>query len=487
MDLTGFSKYKYPAAIALLFIIAFIIRIWPITVVHYWDETVYLQNAQVMFGLKADTYNELDYRPPLLSAIYGSGFLIWNNQMTASIIAALFGAAGVIALYFLGKLVYDKKTGIIAAILLCIAPMLAFNSWTLLPDTPSLTLLTIAAIFFVLYAKKEKQSFGFLCGVFISLTILMRFSAILYLAALAVLAVAFGKMYKQKKLLLLQKITSKPLWAGIIVTILPYLIAAQILFGSFTHPFLASILAVTDVNEPPIFYLLQIPELFSFLVITGTAAFIAIALFKKLKNHKTTTYCNWKDLFLILWLVLLLIILMWSTHKETRYLILPITIPLILISARGIIALFKEALRTKSKTIIAFSFTAILILGGYSSYPIIERLNQPFINYSTEYEEYQIASAINDTNSPPNSVIYTNFNYPVYAYYTNLNVKIIPPWENNFYSNYPANMPAPGFLIIYKNNQNQPQISWAEEQRELKQLIDTKNIRVYYYNRALQK
>src|ERR1035438_684983 len=67
-----FRSRKEGLEFFLLFLLvaaAFLVRIWGISKTHFWDEMVYLQNAQVICCGKIN-YSELDYRPPLLSLIY---------------------------------------------------------------------------------------------------------------------------------------------------------------------------------------------------------------------------------------------------------------------------------------------------------------------------------------------------------------------------------------------------------------------------------
>lgn len=54
--------------LVLLIAAGFVLRLWPLSKVRFWDETVYLQNAEVICCGKAN-YSELDSRPPVLSLI----------------------------------------------------------------------------------------------------------------------------------------------------------------------------------------------------------------------------------------------------------------------------------------------------------------------------------------------------------------------------------------------------------------------------------
>ena len=75
--------------LALLILFSFVIRLFPVdTSYFFWDETVYLQNAQYYAGMPA-SYTELNIRPPLLpmmlSGIYSLGLdaEVWSRVLMA--------------------------------------------------------------------------------------------------------------------------------------------------------------------------------------------------------------------------------------------------------------------------------------------------------------------------------------------------------------------------------------------------------------------
>ena len=93
--------------IAMLFVSSFIIRIYPIHYSHWWDECIYLQHAEIISGLRENTFNEFHLRPPLLPVILSAGFLVYESVFIASVIMSLFGAIGVLFVYLLAKKLGD--------------------------------------------------------------------------------------------------------------------------------------------------------------------------------------------------------------------------------------------------------------------------------------------------------------------------------------------------------------------------------------------
>mgnify|MGYP001570212378 CR=1 FL=1 len=87
--------------VLLILLLAFALRLFPLRIYHWWDETVYLQNAETIF-FGADNYDELAFRPPLLSIIFGLGFLFYHSVVTASILIAILNALGIVFIYLIG-------------------------------------------------------------------------------------------------------------------------------------------------------------------------------------------------------------------------------------------------------------------------------------------------------------------------------------------------------------------------------------------------
>jgi len=109
------------AFVVLLVMAAFLLRVWPLSKVHFWDEAVYLQNAEVICCGKVN-YSELASRPPLLSLIFAAVFLLWHHVYAACIATALLNALGPALLYLSGRMVAGRIPAAIASMLLAFSP-----------------------------------------------------------------------------------------------------------------------------------------------------------------------------------------------------------------------------------------------------------------------------------------------------------------------------------------------------------------------------
>ena len=132
--------------IIILFIASSFILLFPLEASHYWDESIYLQHAEI-FSSGKNNYSELYYRPPFLSLAISFGYLFWHNLYMAQIVTTLINVLGIVCLYFLGKRLFNWQTGAIASILLMLSPFCIIWSHFVLTDMPSLSFMIILRIF----------------------------------------------------------------------------------------------------------------------------------------------------------------------------------------------------------------------------------------------------------------------------------------------------------------------------------------------------
>lgn len=71
--------------LAVILVLALLIRTVPLTHSHFWDETVYLQHAKVIVDGRTN-YDEFESRPPVLPLVYALGFTIWDHVYMANLV-----------------------------------------------------------------------------------------------------------------------------------------------------------------------------------------------------------------------------------------------------------------------------------------------------------------------------------------------------------------------------------------------------------------
>jgi 4-amino-4-deoxy-L-arabinose transferase-like glycosyltransferase len=444
---------------------ALLVRIWGISKCHFWDEWVYLQNAEVICCGKVN-YSELDFRPPLISVIYAGVFLLWHHLYAACIAAAFLNALGPVFLYLAGRVSVGRAPAAIAALLLAYSPFFVgifpngFDSDntgnSLLTDSPALTLVVVG-LWLLLRALRRQSTFRFAsAGFVLALCILMRFGTLPSVGMLFLLTFAAPRRWKA--------IVACGL--GLLAGMAPYLLWSRISFGSFLHTMQASWANVEGPEESFFFFFRNSGTIFTPVAVLGLLLFASYWLWRVLKDRQ-----QFRELFVAplstfalqayLWIWLLLGFLFFSDmpHKEPRY-ILPIAPPFLMLASSGLALLCtvpRRSARIAGTTIVA---AALLI----TFLPLRERFGSPFVD-STVPEE-MVASQFLQASLPPRTTLYMNFNYPVFAFFTSFRIHELPAAGPALYSGL-EQMPRGDVFIAYRETEGgEPRIEWVDANRK---------------------
>jgi len=481
------------AFLLLLFALGFLVRLWPVWKMHWWDETVYLQDAEYLCCGKHN-YSEFSSRPPFLSILFAGVFLLWNTSYAASMLTAALNALGSVFLYGAGKVLHGRPAAVIGALLLAFSPFFVHWGNTLLTDCPALTL-TLLAFWFLQKAVAADSMVWFgLAGFVTGLSGLTRFTALITLFVYP--------FYLLRKGRLLQRAAWFGLGVGL--SLGPYFLWSRLAYGSF-----AATLRLASANargpvETNLFYLQNFGKVFPWVTVAGLALWLVDWLWGSLAspapehkeiNRRTARQgvAPRRGSDAILWGWALLVLLYFSHlawDKQLRF-IIPMAAPLFLLAGRGL-AVLTYGRSQWARTI----GTAILVLAlGYSFAPLRERFRGPFIlPYSTEAME--VADYLNREVGRRGS-LYCNFNWPVFGYYTWLKVDVLWPADMSFYKAFPDNMPEDGYVIIYKQVPaelnpgeipyalaRQPTEAWVDNDPHFRRMREFPSLVVYEYRRA---
>ena len=363
--------------LAVLFLAAFLVRLWGMSKSHYWDEMVYLQNAQVICCGKIN-YSELDFRPPLLSLLYAGVFLLWRHIFAACIVTALVNALAPVFLFFAGRLSVGRLPAAIATLLLAFSPFFlgifpaGFDSDdtgnSLLTDSPALTLVLLS-LWLLLRALQRPTIFRFFsAGIALALCILMRFGSIPSVAMLLLLPLATRIRWKALAATL----------SGLAVGIAPYLLWSRFTYGSFLHTLRVGWANVEGPVEPFTYFLRNAATIFTPVALIGLLLSLIAHLTSLRAPHApapATSPLRFVKPYLWLWLFLGLLFFSLMPHKEPRY-ILPLAPPVLLLASSGL-ALF-TALPNKPLGQAAACLLAVVLFLTFL--PLRERLSTPFLN-----------------------------------------------------------------------------------------------------------
>ena len=393
--------------ISILFIISFFLNLVPIRMSHFWDETVYLQHAEIFFSGRTN-FDELSSRPPLISILFAFSYFIKHSVISASVITALLGALGVLFIFLVGRKLYNEKVGILAALILTFTPYIIQNSNYLLTDVPVSTLLIIS-FYFALF--REKKLMIFLSGLFLGLSILMKFDAVLMILVFLVYFYLYRKELNRNKLILFI--------LGFFIVMFPYFIWCQVKFGNFLEPFFTGQRAAINAKMGPIlFYILNLNKVFTFLIPIGLILWFIDGIIKLNKER----YQNIRaDTIFLSWIIIFFIFLTFYLHYRDLRFILPITAPIILLASKGIIA-FLEELKKPYKIFFVIIIIIYLVFLMTTTLGYKNLIHGNFMDNKISDDIKAAEYILNETNYT--GKIYTRMP-PVIAYYTGLKVQSV--------------------------------------------------------------
>jgi 4-amino-4-deoxy-L-arabinose transferase-like glycosyltransferase len=471
--------------VGLLIAAAFILRFWGLSKMHFWDETVYLQNAQVICCGKAN-YSELDSRPPLLSLIFAAVFLLWHNVYAASIATALLNALGPALLYVSARMIAGRIPAAIASLLLAFSPFFVGifptgfvsddTGNSLLSDSPALTLILLS-FWLLLRALRKQTDLRFACAGFVlALTVLMRFPSLSSVGVLSLLVLAADRWWR----------AALACGAGFAAGIGPYLCWSRFRYGGFFRTFRNGWGYFQGPGESFLFYLRNFGNIFSWITLAGLVLWIGRWAWENWKQkggdhpvspveHTAGKRSRTLEAFLWLWAAALLLFFSALRHKEPRY-VMPVAPPLFLLAGIGLSVLLR------GRQTAARVAGTVLLVGALACtfLPVRERFESPFVDDEVS-EEMQVSDFLNHS-VPPATVLYSNFNYPVFAYYTNLQVHRLPESGPALYDAL-NRLPGDGILIAYRENNDiaDPRLEWLDSNAHFRRFRKFPSLVLYEY------
>ncbi len=469
------------AALLLLFMGAFLIRVWGLTYLHYWDEMVYLQNAKVICCGKTN-YSELDFRPPLLSVLFAGAFLIRDHLFAACAVAAALNALGPVFLFLSGRRIVGALPAALASLLLAFGPFFVgvfpagFDSDdtgnSLLTDSPALTLVLLTLWLMLRALETPKLSRFAGAGFAMAMAILTRFGSI----------PACG-------LLCLLPLLAKPRWraslataAGLVAGMGPYLLWSRLTYGGYWETLRKGWTNVEGPEPPFTFYLVNFPTLFTWIGVLGLclaagAGFVAIAPSRRrnlasLHGASIAAHPSVLQGFLWLWLLAGFLFFSRMPHKEPRY-FLPAAPPFLLLSGYGLALLCRLPGRRLRPVGIGL-LTAGMVAGLL---PSLSRLDGPFV--VPDRPDEMTASAFLESSFTAATPLYMNFNYPAFAYFTKSRIEVLPIGGPEVYRAIEA-IPGGGILIAYRQNESgDPKIPLLNQSPSLEVLKEYPTLVIY--------
>jgi 4-amino-4-deoxy-L-arabinose transferase-like glycosyltransferase len=469
-----------------LFVGAFAVRLWGVSLRHGWDENVYLQNAELICCGK-NNYNEIDSRPPLLSLLFAGAFWVWHSDYAAYVVTALLNALGPVFLYLAGRMFVGRQAAGIAALLLAFTPFFvsvfpaaAGSRWvatgfvsfptghSVLSDSPALTLILLA--FWLLLRGVEKDSDREFAGAgfVLAMAVLMRFPSLASVGVLSLLTLAATRWWR----------AGLACAAGFAVGVAPYLGWSRWRYGGF----LATLRSGWDNFSGPgqsfFYYLKYSGAIFGWVALAGLVLWGVRRGWEALHEGSEPRGVWVREGFLWVWALVLVCVFSALGHKEPRY-VMPVAPPVFLLAGVGLSGLLKGR-RGMARVV-----GPVVLVGAlcWEFWPVRERFATGFVDRSVS-EEMQVSAFLN-ASVPPATILYMNLSYADFAHYTDFKVQALPESGADLYDSI-QRLPHDGIFIAYKTFDPgvapEPAIGWLDANPHFRRVREFPTMVVYAFH-----
>jgi 4-amino-4-deoxy-L-arabinose transferase-like glycosyltransferase len=217
----------------LLFTIAMIVRLWflPTYRVISADGIGYISVARDLMRGSASFWSA--NHPPIYPALIAfTGLFVADLELAGRLVSIFMGSLLVVPLYLLGRDLFSRETGILAALLAVVWAPLRGWSCEVMSQATYLTLLLLGLYLFLLMIRMKAPLLGFLSGIFMGLAYLTRPEVLMVYAAMFLfgivrLCLEAKERNRQAFVALLSGLV------GFLVLLIPYLFILKAITGSW--------------------------------------------------------------------------------------------------------------------------------------------------------------------------------------------------------------------------------------------------------------
>ncbi len=154
-------------------------------------------------------------------------------------LAAAFGLGAVVLVYALGTMLYDKRTGLVAAALFGIVPWHVYMSKIFLIDNQNLFFSLFFLAAGVLAVRKNSQKLLAVAGVFFAVAFMTKLFAVFMLVPLLLI------IFLQRK-----QLTFKINLSNVLIFLVPTFVLQAVWFGGFANQNFFGVYLASDITHP---------------------------------------------------------------------------------------------------------------------------------------------------------------------------------------------------------------------------------------------
>jgi len=424
----------------------------------WWDESEYMLKAKaIAFGTPETGWWE--GRPILFSSVLSVILSLGFGESFIRFLLVLLSLGTVLMVYFLGKDLINKKTGLIASFLFSLFYLDLFYTFRIMTDVLSVFLGVL--IFYLFFKSEKKPKLVLWLGPLIVISFLFRFPNILFFFIFGLyVLVAKREVFNNKYYWITALL-------GLIVLV-PYLVWSQVSFGDPLHALNVAGSGAIQTPESGRFgiffeYLRFFPGTYLHLIlfmvlIIGLVYFLDLFLgFDKLLVSKDKELH--KKLFVLIWLLVPLIYHgFFVNHAEDRYIfiIFPAIFYLIGFGSEQIYTFGKKYNKS-------FALVFVVLILTVGSYQLIMHSDVIIKSRKDSYDGLKAAGLwIKDHSSAEDIIL--SMGRPQNTYYSERETFRIPPTAEELDQNISAWTPKYLVLSIWEKS---PEYSYSWPENKL--------------------
>jgi len=418
-------RNPYNLTLVGILILAIIIRIYYFIFTKgqtlWWDEAEYMSAAKLWaFDVPYDLNPQ---RPPLFQFLSALSFMIGLGEQFIKFTWVLLPSVFLVfVIYLLGKEMYNKRIGLIAAFLSAVSWTFIFWTARIQPDFLSMSFSVLGFLFMWKYWKNPKTKLIIWAGIFAALGLYFKVSALL-----VPLSIGFFILIKDR----LSAFKNKHYYlyaSSFILTLTPYFIWSYLIFNDplgFRTGYSNALINPTPFAWYTLrfFYGLTENILFILFILGIVLALRFFFYFDILIKNKKK--CFHPDIFgLVVLIIISAFYIFYIRGADDRWVFL--WLPFIFFLIGNALLFIYNMIKKYSKVIAIAIVLALLLFGGYMQYTHADSLIE---HKKTSYLPVKLSGIwIKENSNPGDRVLSTS--YTQHVYYTERHVTTYNPMQS---------------------------------------------------------
>ncbi|MCP4394123.1 MAG: glycosyltransferase family 39 protein [Alphaproteobacteria bacterium] len=209
--------HRYPLSKELKTVIVacLIVTVWRIACMAFSPLNLFFDEAQYWHWAQNLDFGYFSKPPMVAWAIASTTAICGDGELCVKLGSSLAHLSTSIAVFFIGRLLYNNRVGLFSSIIFATLPGVSFSSMIISTDPFLMTFWAWGMVAFILAIQKDSLKYWALCGLFIGLGMLSKYAMIAFVLSMIIYFIWSGKKSTAFK--------SKGLWLSFAIGFLVYL------------------------------------------------------------------------------------------------------------------------------------------------------------------------------------------------------------------------------------------------------------------------